>query len=78
MVMKLCGLPITSGLVQGPRGTRLETVAVVTLRHSTNSPLMTDSDISVDVGFRANYVCALDGFPTEFELADSASPFSSA
>ena len=47
MVMKLCGLPITSGLVQGPRGTRLETVAVVTLRHSTNSPLMTEADISL-------------------------------
>jgi len=29
---------------------------------------------SVDVGFRANYACFLNGFPTEFELTDSESP----
>ena len=29
---------------------------------------------SVDVGFRANFICGLNGFPTEFELTDSESP----
>ena len=29
---------------------------------------------SVDVGFRANFVCNLNGYPTEFELVDSESP----
>lgn len=29
---------------------------------------------SVDIGFRANFACNLNGFPTEFELTDSESP----
>lgn len=29
---------------------------------------------TVDVGFRANYVCNLHGFPTEFETSDTRSP----
>ena len=29
---------------------------------------------SIDIGFRANFACNLNGFPTEFELTDSASP----
>lgn len=29
---------------------------------------------SVDVGFRANYVCALNGYETDFEPSDSESP----
>jgi hypothetical protein len=29
---------------------------------------------SVDVGFRANFVCGLNGFETDFELSDSESP----
>jgi hypothetical protein len=29
---------------------------------------------TVDIGFRANYVCNLFGFPTEFEISESRSP----